>query len=141
MAAIGRECGRSIGSVVRHDVACDVEGKRPLVAGGVGRRVHRLAIRRLSYGNSPKENRDGESTQRSRGCYPPREMVIATIAPPRITIAAAIQRGLRPEKRPNAYPVRNSIPIAIPFETRNARFASSISAKGIITGRVAEATI
>ena len=45
MAAIGRECRRRIGSLMGHYVACDVEGKGPLVAGGVRCRARRLAIR------------------------------------------------------------------------------------------------
>ena len=75
------------------------------------------------------------------GCYPPREIVIATSAPPRNTIARPIPNGRWPVWRPNAYPVRNSIAIAIPFEARKANRASLITANGITTGNVANTTI
>ncbi len=87
-----------------HDVASDVDGKRPLVR----RRGIRRGVRRRSSGcrlgsdNSSEEKGDGKSPQELRGCYPPREIVIATMALPRMTMAAAIQRGRWPEKCPNA---------------------------------------
>ena len=88
---------------------------------GTGRR----AARRLRPHWPAQENRHGESRQILRGCHPPRDIVIATRTPPRITIARPIVNGRCPAWRPNAYPVRNSIAMAIPFETRKASRASA----------------
>lgn len=77
-----------------HDVAGDVDGIRPLHRRRIGGQIRRRISRcRLCSDNSSEENGDGKSPQEFRGRYPPREIVIATMAPPRMTMTAAIQRG------------------------------------------------
>src|ERR1700704_2208086 len=95
-SAICRERRRGIGPVVRHDIAGDIEGERPLVSGGIGQTARRAVCRRLSRDLTHCEKSHTENRQRSRGRHPPREMVIPTRVPPMITIAKPILHGRCP---------------------------------------------